>query len=57
MRTLTEIKGGTEEPCCNLEIEFKSIKLPDFSDKSDKFMTMSKFNNFNLWKQEIEEKV
>ena len=50
MRTLTEQRSGIEEPCCNLEIEFKSIKLPDFSDKPDEFKKISKFNDFNLWK-------
>ena len=55
-RTITEKKSQNDEPC-NLEISFKNIKLPEFSEKPNDYMKIPKLNDFNLWKTEIEEKI
>jgi len=55
-RTITEKKNQNDEPC-NLEISFKNIKLPEFSEKPYDYMKMPKLNDFNLWKTEIEDKI
>ena len=49
-RTITEKKTRNDEGFCNLEIAFKNIKLPGFSEKANEFMKVPILNDFNLWK-------
>ena len=49
-RTITEKKTRNDEGFCNLEIAFKNIKLPGFSEKANEFMKVPVLNDFNLWK-------
>lgn len=37
-RTITEKKNHTEEGFCNLEISFKNVKLPEFSEKPKDYL-------------------
>jgi len=53
-RTITEDKNRNDEGFCNLEIPFKNIKLPEFSEKANDYMKVSKLYDYNLWILEIE---
>ena len=56
-RTITEVKSKDGEGFCNLETSFKNKQLPEFSDKSNEYLKMAKLNDYNLWVEEIEEKI
>ena len=55
-RTITEQKNQNDESC-NLEISFKNIKLPEFSEKPNDYLKVPKLYDFNLWKTEIEDQI
>ena len=48
-RTITEKKNSNDEGFCNLEISFKNIKLPEFSEKANDYMKIPKLHDYNLW--------
>jgi hypothetical protein len=56
-RTITEKKNKNDEGFCNLEISFRNIKLPEFSEKPNDYMKIPKLQDFNLWHEEIEDKI